>query len=111
MSEVIPNYIELTTSDLPRARSFYADALGFTFTDYGPAYAAVEGGPAELGFRAAEKTAPPMPVFESAALEASLARVERAGGQIVSPITPYPGGRRFEFLDPDGQRIAVYQRA
>jgi predicted enzyme related to lactoylglutathione lyase len=111
MNDVVPNYIELTTVDLARARTFYGDALALVFTDYGPAYAAVESGPAEVGFRVVEMQTPPMPLFESKALEDTLARVERAGGRVVSPVTPYPGGRRFEFLDPDGHRIGVYQRA
>lgn len=111
MPTVVPNYLELTTTDLPRAQRFYEAALGFVFTPYGPAYAAVEGGPAEVGLRSAEVLAPPMPVFESDDLEASLTAVEAAGGRVVSPITAYPGGRRFELLDPDGHRVAVYQRA
>jgi predicted enzyme related to lactoylglutathione lyase len=110
MNDVIPNYIELTTVDLSRARAFYTEALACAFTDYGPDYAAVEGGPTEVGFRVVAAPTPPMPLFESKALEETLAHVERAGGRVVSPITPYPGGRRFEFLDPDGHRIGVYQR-
>jgi predicted enzyme related to lactoylglutathione lyase len=111
MATVTPNYLELTSSDLPRTQRFYEQALGFAFTGYGPGYAAVEGGPAEVGFRVAAAPVAPMPVFESDDVEASLVAVEAAGGQVVSPITPYPGGRRFEFLDPDGHRIAIYQRA
>jgi catechol 2,3-dioxygenase-like lactoylglutathione lyase family enzyme len=45
---ITPNYLELCAPDLAASRSFYEDALGFTFTDYGDAYTAVEGGPVEI---------------------------------------------------------------
>lgn len=48
---ITPNYLELSAPDLAASRSFYEDALGFTFTTYGDAYAAVEGGPVEIGGR------------------------------------------------------------
>ena len=45
MPTVTPNYLELTCADLPATQRFYESALGFAFTAYGDAYAAVEGGP------------------------------------------------------------------
>ncbi len=36
------------------------------------------------------------------------ARVEAAGGKIVKPAFSFPGGRRFQFLDPDGYELAVW---
>lgn len=108
---ITPNYLELTATDLAASKAFYARALGFTFTDYGPGYAAVEGGPVELGFAAAETVAPPLPTFETDALEEALQAVVDAGGRVVKPIFAYPGGRRFEFLDPSGNRVAIYQKA
>jgi predicted enzyme related to lactoylglutathione lyase len=40
-------------------------------------------------------------------LEAALAAVQKAGGTIVKPIFGFPGGRRFHFLDPNGNELAV----
>ncbi len=34
--------------------------------------------------------------------------VESAGGKIVKPIFSFPGGRRFHFLDPAGNELAVW---
>ncbi len=39
-------------------------------------------------------------------LEAALAAVTGAGAQIVRPIFAFPGGRRFQFLDPSGNEVA-----
>ena len=33
------DYIEFNVRDIGRARSFYGDAFGWTFTDYGPSIA------------------------------------------------------------------------
>jgi len=39
-------------------------------------------------------------------LEAALAAVTAAGATIVRPIFAFPGGRRFQFLDPAGNELA-----
>jgi len=109
MPKITPNYLEMKAVDLPASKAFYEQAFGFAFTDYGPDYAAVEGGPVDIGLSAGNEPIPPMPAFESDGLEASLAQVTAAGGLIVKDIFAYPGGRRFEFLDPAGNRLAIYQ--
>ncbi len=109
MMKITPNYMEMKASDLGQTKAFYTKALGFEFTDYGPEYAAVEGGPVQLGFAAGKEPAAPMPTFETDNLEAALDAVEKAGGTIKVPIFAFPGGRRFQFLDPSGNEIAIYQ--
>ena len=42
-------------------------------------------------------------------LEATLHTVTAAGARIVKPIFAFPGGRRFQFLDPNGNELAVMQ--
>ncbi len=109
MSKITPNYIEMKADDLSASKAFYERAFGFAFTDYGPEYAAVEGGPVQIGLAAGEEPAAPMPTFESDDLEAALAAVKSAGGKIEKEIFSYPGGRRFECLDPSGNRLAIYK--
>lgn len=109
MPKIIPNYLEMKASDLPVSKAFYKQAFGFAFTDYGPEYAAVEGGPVDIGLAAGPEPVAPMPAFQSDDLEASLAQVKAAGGEVVKDILAFPGGRRFECLDPAGNRLAVYQ--
>ncbi|CCV04088.1 conserved hypothetical protein [Mesorhizobium metallidurans STM 2683] len=41
-------------------------------------------------------------------LEETLDAVENAGGTIVKPIFSFPGGRRFHFVDPAGNEMAVW---
>ena len=105
------DYIELRVTDLPEAKRFYAAAFGWTFNDYGPGYAGIQGPERELGglAQSQEVTAGgPLVVLYSDALDASVTAVERAGGRIVEPPYDFPGGRRFHFSDPSGNVLAVW---
>jgi predicted enzyme related to lactoylglutathione lyase len=106
---ITPNYLELSAPDLAVSRSFYEQALGFTFTDYGDAYAAVEGGPMEIGLAAGTEPAVPLPTFETDDLDSALAAVVAAGGRVTREPFGFPGGRRFQFLDPGDNELAIYQ--
>ena len=105
------NYLELPVAEMAETKRFYADVLGWTFTDYGPTYAAAASGGIVVGFQAdpAERTAAPLPVVQVDDLEATLAAVEKAGGTITCPIFAFPGGRRFHFGDVDGHELAAMQ--
>ena len=102
------NYVELTAFDVPAAKRFYEKAFGWTMTAFGPSYAATTTGDTDIGLQgdAAEATRTPLPVIEVDDLEAALDSVTLAGGMIVKPIFAFPGGRRFQFLDPSGNEIA-----
>ncbi len=105
------DYLELpaTGGAIDSVKAFYAAAFSWSFTDYGPGYAAFSEG-LDGGFQADPAEAPvkPLPVLYSEDLEATLAAVEAAGGTIVRPIFPFPGGRRFHFSDPAGNELAVW---
>lgn len=102
------NYVELPVGDVATAKAFYEAAFGWTMTAFGPTYAATLTGDTDIGLQgdAAEATRAPLAVIEVEDLEAALASVTRAGGTIVRPIFAFPGGRRFQFLDPAGNELA-----
>lgn len=105
------DYIELpaTGATLDSVKAFYSTVFSWSFTDYGPTYAAFSEG-LDGGFQADAKEAPAksLPVLYSEELEATLEAVRNAGGTIVRPIFSFPGGRRFHFRDPAGNEIAVW---
>ncbi|HVZ47534.1 MAG TPA: VOC family protein [Gemmatimonadaceae bacterium] len=103
-------YIELGVRDVAAAKRFYGDAFGWTFTDYGPTYASFGNAAVDGGFNGEdqEMIGRPLVILYANDLEASLARVERAGGQVVKPIFSFPGGRRFHFTDPAGNELAIW---
>ena len=105
------SYLELPVADAVRAKAFYGTAFGWTFSDFGPTYAATTTGDTDVGFQAdpEQKTAAALPVIEVADVDSALAAVEAAGGRVTTPLFAFPGGRRFHFADPDGHELAVMQ--
>ncbi|MDQ6435941.1 VOC family protein [Mesorhizobium sp. LHD-90] len=105
------DYLEMPASrgTLDSVKAFYSAAFSWSFTDYGPTYSAFDEG-LEGGFQAdsAEAVQKPLPVLYSESLEETLEAVEAAGGKIVKPIFSFPGGRRFHFVDPGGNELAVW---
>ena len=110
------SYIEFGVSDLGAARAFYASAFGWEFNDYGPEYAGIRAadGDGEIGglstFAAPAADGPLVFLF-STDLDASVTAVTEAGGTIVAGPYDFPGGRRFEFTDPSGNRLGVFAEA
>tara|TARA_B100000508_G_scaffold37782_2_gene29596 strand:+ start:4263 stop:4625 length:363 start_codon:yes stop_codon:yes gene_type:complete len=102
-------YIEFLSNDLERIKDFYQQAFGWSFTDYGPEYTAFTGQFVDGGFGVGEpQPGSILPVVYSQDLEGTLASVELAGGEVVRNIFSFPGGRRFHFIDPDGNELAVW---
>ena len=105
------NYIEFTCKYIPDIKAFYSKAFGWTFTDYGPDYAAFNDGKLDGGFYYSAEHEPavnPLVILYTGNLEASLKQISDAGGKIVKEIFSFPGGRRFHFADPDGNILAVW---
>jgi uncharacterized protein len=53
-------------------------------------------------------TGGPLVLLYSDDLDATVAAVEDAGGTIAEEPYPLPGGRRFTFFDPSGNRLGVW---
>ncbi|MEO7026478.1 MAG: VOC family protein [Caulobacteraceae bacterium] len=103
------DYIEFPGGDLTAVKAFYGAAFGWSFTDYGPTYAAFEGEGTDGGFDAdAGGPKTPLVILYAADLEAMEAKVRAAGAPITRPVFSFPGGRRFHFRDPAGTELAVW---
>ncbi len=106
------DYIEFAVADTARSKAFYGSAFGWTFTDFGPGYTEFSDGRLTGGFNALEGGPTggggPLVVLYGDDLEGVRRRIEAAGGRIVKPAYPLPGGRRFHFTDPDGHELAVW---
>jgi len=106
------DYVELTVTDLEEATRFYVAAFGWQFTAYGPGYAGIQDGSGDEvgGLRLAEevRAGGPLVLLWSADLDASVAAVTRAGGQVAQGPYEFPGGRRFHFTDPSGNELGVW---
>ncbi len=107
------NYVEFPARDLEATKQFFSRAFGWSFVDYGPEYCAfsdagLDGGFYQSALAASTATGSALIVLYSEDLEATQARIEAAGGQIVKAIFEFPGGRRFHFSEPSGNEFAVW---
>jgi uncharacterized protein len=107
------NYIEFSSTDIARAKSFYSSVFGWSFQDWGPDYASFssESGGLDGGFTKRDggaEAAGPLVVLYSNDLKATEQAVVKAGGSVVVPTFEFPGGRRFHFSDGAGNVLAVW---
>ncbi len=107
------NYIEFPAIDIEKTKSFFSQAFNWSFTDYGPDYSAFSDQGLDGGFYKSDKKSnsdngAALIVFYSEILEQTLQKVESAGGIISQDIFAFPGGRRFHFIEPSGNELAVW---
>lgn len=107
------DYVEFPSRDLAGTKRFFERAFGWAFEDYGPDYAAfsdegLDGGFFRSGLAARTETGSALIVLYSDDIEGTLGKVEAAGGRVVKPIFSFPGGRRFHFVEPGGNELAVW---
>ncbi|WP_033960470.1 VOC family protein [Psychroserpens jangbogonensis] len=104
------NYIEFKANDLEKTKTFYTNAFDWTFTDYGPTYTSFADSGVFGGF---EKTDNPITngaliVLLHKNLEEIKQKIINHGCEISVDIFSFPGGKRFHFLDPSGNELAVW---
>lgn len=107
------NYVEFPAKDLAATKAFFQSVFGWSFVDYGPEYTAfsdqgLDGGFFKSDLASTTQNGAALVVFYSNQLEATLAKVEKAGGSIVRPIFSFEGGRRFHFTEPSGNEFSVW---
>jgi len=104
------NYVEFYTKDLEKVKEFYTKAFGWTFTDYGPTYTAFSDSGLEGGFEKTDNEIVngALVILHHKDLEAIKKHIIQSGGIIPQDIFSFPGGRRFHFIDPSGNELAVW---
>lgn len=107
------NCVEIPSTNIEATKTFFGDAFGWTFVDYGAEYVAIENAGLDGGFYLSDRKAvvsngSVLVVLYSGELERTMERVKSAGGRISKDIFAFPGGRRFHFLDRCGNEFAVW---
>ena len=104
------NYVEFKANDLEKIKTFYSQAFGWKFTDYGPEYTAFTESGLYGGF---EKSAEAIVngaliVLFHKDLDDIKDKILEADGVISKDIFSFPGGHRFHFMDPAGNELSVW---
>ena len=107
------DYVEFPSSDFDAFEAFYSKTFGWTFTDYGLEYRAfndgqLDGGIYQSELRSTTEHGAALVIMYATNLEATRDQVVANGGRICKEIFSFPGGRRFQFLDPHGNELAVW---
>lgn len=111
------DYVEFQVRNMARTKAFYEEAFGWRYTDYGPDYCEFDSGSLKGGFEVVSpdqeiSTGGALVVLWSPDLEASqaavLAAIAKHGGRLSRQIFSFPGGRRFQFCDPNGHELAIW---
>jgi uncharacterized protein len=95
------------------ARGFYSAVFGWSFTEYGDEYVDTADSGVTAGFNGSggdTQQGAPLAVLYVDDLEAARERVTAAGGSLRHDIYAFPGGRRFHFVDPAGNELAVWSQ-
>jgi uncharacterized protein len=105
------NYIELPMVKNAETKKFYHQAFGWEFTDWGPDYISFAGTNIDGGFNGMEDAEISNPgvlvVLYASDLDKKLEEVIQAGAKIIKPTYEFPGGRRFHFIDPNVNELAI----
>ncbi|MET2984736.1 VOC family protein [Aureibaculum conchae] len=104
------NYVEFRAIDLEKIKTFYSKAFGWSFTDYGESYTAFSESGLEGGFEITNDKIVNgvLVVLYHQNLDLIKNKVIDCGGKISVDTFSFPGGKRFQFLDPSGNELAVW---
>jgi predicted enzyme related to lactoylglutathione lyase len=109
---------ELVTPDLTKAAAFYGATLGVVLADLDTGESGMVYKMLEVDGRTAGGAMPTLPgmenipphwgiYFEVADADATVARAQELGAQVLSPVTPTPQGPMASLADPQGGAFSI----
>ncbi|WP_100615291.1 VOC family protein [Confluentibacter citreus] len=104
------NYIEFKAPYLEEIKAFYSKCFNWVFTYYGPNYIAFSESGLDGGFEKSDSKIinGVLVVLYHEDLSLVKNNVVQFAGIISKDIFSFLGGRRFQFLDPAGNELAVW---
>jgi len=107
------DFVEFPARDRESVKSskdFYSNGFGWSFKGWGDDYIDTTSSGLGCGFNGDSDHKPnfPLIVIYTTDLDTALEKVTSAGGKITKEIFSFPGGKRFHFVDPIGNELAVW---
>lgn len=105
------NYIEFKSTKLATTKAFYSACFNWKFTDYGPTYTSFEAAGISGGFEFTKDKIVNgvLVIIVHQDLSKIQQKIIEQGGTISVGIFPFPGGERFQFIDPSGNELAIWR--
>ena len=101
------DYVEFPAKDigeLEKVKEFFGEVFDWSYTMYGDDYADTSDSGMGSGINAENPTPTPLTVIYVSDLQEANNKVKIAGGTITKEIFDFPGGKRFHFQDPAGNK-------
>lgn len=104
------NYIEFKAKDLKEIEVFYTKCFNWSFKSFGQTYIAFSESGLFGGFELTEDEIVngALVVLYNKNLEEIKETIIKAGGKINIDTFSFPGGKRFHFIDPSGNELAIW---
>ena len=107
------DYVEMPAKDFEGTKAFFGEVFGWKLEDAGPDYLAftdqgVDGGFFRSDQKMSSEAGSALVIFYSLDIESTQGKIKKVKGTISKPTMYFPGGRRFHFLDPNGNEFAVW---
>lgn len=96
--------------ELKQTKEFFSNVFGWQYTDWGKDYSDTPDSGASSGVNADGGATMPLTVIYSEDLEKTKDLVVKNGGKVIVDTYEFPGGRRFHFLEPNGNELAVWSK-
>ena len=104
------DYIEFPMIDSEKTKSFYSELFGWEFTHWWEDYMSFSSAGIEGWFTKVDHLIQggTLIILYAENLESTFELLEKRWSKITKPIFEFPWGRRFQFLDPNGNQLAVW---
>src|SRR5437763_1960273 len=95
---------------LNQAKNFYKNVFGWSYKDWGEDYSDTQSSGLSSGINADPSHRPsrPLAVIYADDIDGARAKITKFCGVVTREIFSFPGGRRFHFIDPAGNELAVW---
>lgn len=97
-----------SADELQQTKAFFSQVFGWEYKDWSPEYSDTTESGTSSGVNADKGASMPLTVIYSSDLEATKKLVVENGGKIIVGTYDFPGGRRFHFIEPNGNELAVW---
>ena len=102
-------YVEFKAIDLELTKKFYGESFSWKFKDHGASYVAFSKSGLRGGFEKSDVVINgALIVLYHEKLDKIKEKIVKHGGTISVDTFAFPGGRRFHFMDPSGNELAVW---